>query len=253
MPLLFLGGFGVAASRLGLPDLGLLTAPEMIEAARAIAARVAVPLIVDIDTGFGGVLNVARTVRELEAAGAAGVLIEDQVFPKRCGHFAGKRVVPVSEMLDRLHAALRSRRHDDFIVIARTDARAVEGLDSALERALHYREAGADVCFVEAPRSLEELRLIPQTVPGPHLANMLAGGQTPIVSCDELHEMGYKIAVDPIGSLQTAGAALRDWAVRWMRTGRSAAAAGDMLGFDELKELLGVEDLLRLADELQAR
>ncbi|RMG33128.1 MAG: carboxyvinyl-carboxyphosphonate phosphorylmutase, partial [Planctomycetota bacterium] len=184
VPLLFLGGFGVAASRLGLPDLGLLTAPEMIEAARAIAARVAVPLIVDIDTGFGGVLNVARTVRELEAAGVAGVLIEDQVFPKRCGHFAGKRVVPVPEMLDRLHAALRSRRHDDFIVIARTDARAVEGLDAALERALHYREAGADVCFVEAPRSLEELRLIPQTVPGPHLANMLTGGQTPIVSCD---------------------------------------------------------------------
>src|SRR6516162_10036620 len=157
----FLGGFGTAASLLGLPDVGLLTLTEIADAVRRMAARVEIPVVADGDTGHGDLHNVVRTVREFERAGAAGILLEDQVTPKRCGHFAGKQVIPVAEMVLKLKAALAARTDPDFVIVARTDARAVEGIDGAIERANRYGAAGADVCFIEAPESREELERIP--------------------------------------------------------------------------------------------
>ncbi len=242
--LLFLGGFGASASGFGLPDLGLLGLSEMAEAARRIAAAVSVPLIVDGDTGYGSAANVVRTVQEFERAGAAGMLLEDQVFPKRCGHFAGKAVIPVDEMLTKLQAALDARRDPDFVIIARTDARAIEGLEAALERAHRYAEAGADVCFVEAPQSREELARIGREGRAPQLANMLTGGATPILPADELERLGFKIAVAPIETLSVAGFAVRKLAQAMLKEGRVDQLADDMLSFTELKDVLGVSDWL---------
>src|SRR5215470_11277146 len=160
----FLGGFGTSASLLGLPDIGLITLTEMADAVRRMAQRVRIPVVADGDTGHGDLHNVARTVREFEHAGAAGILLEDQVTPKRCGHFEGKQVIPTEQMLLKLRAALDARRDPDFLIVARTDARAVEGIEAALERANRYGVAGADVCFIEAPQSRQELELIPREV-----------------------------------------------------------------------------------------
>src|SRR5437763_12693129 len=172
----FIGGFGTAASLLGLPDVGLLTLTEMADAVRRMAERVAIPVVADGDTGHGDLHNVARTVREFERAGAAGVLIEDQVTPKRCGHFAGKQVIAADEMVLKLKAALAARTDPDFVLVARTDARAVEGIDGAIARANRYGAAGADVCFIEAPQGHTELEQIPRAVRYPLLVNMLSGG-----------------------------------------------------------------------------
>src|SRR5438477_518391 len=193
----FLGGFGTSASLLGLPDVGLITLPEMADAVQRMAARVAIPVVADGDTGHGDLHNVVRTVQEFERAGAAGILLEDQVTPKRCGHFEGKQIIPAEEMVLKLKAAQSARHDPDFVLIARTDARAVEGIDGALARARKYGAAGADVCFIEAPQSLEELRRIPKEVPHPLLVNMLSGGVTTILPVHELGAMGYKIGVCP--------------------------------------------------------
>src|SRR5262249_19048453 len=172
----FLGGFGASASLLGLPDVGFLTLTEMADAVRRMASRVHIPVVADGDTGHGDLHNVLRTVREFEQAGAAGILLEDQVTPKRCGHFQGKQVIPPAEMVLKLRAALDARRDPDFVLVARTDARAVEGIDGAIERANRYAEAGADVCFIEAPESRQELERIPREIRHPLLVNMLTGG-----------------------------------------------------------------------------
>src|SRR5436190_19153848 len=165
----FLGGFGASASLLGLPDVGYITLTEMADAVRRMAQRVAIPVVADGDTGHGDLHNVVRTVREFERAGAAGILLEDQVTPKRCGHFAGKQVIPAGEMVLKLRAALDARADPDVVIVARTDARAVEGLDGAIDRARRYADAGADVCFIEAPQGRDELELIPQKVRHPLL------------------------------------------------------------------------------------
>lgn len=243
--LLFLGGFGASASGFGLPDLSLLGLAEMTEAARKMIAAVSVPVIVDGDTGHGGIANVIRTVREFERAGAAGMLLEDQVFPKRCGHFTGKQVVPVDEMLAKLDAALQARRDRDFVIIARTDARAVEGLDAAIDRANRYAACGADVCFVEAPQSREELELIARSIAKPQLANMLVGGATPIFSADELAAMGFKIVVSPVESLAITGFAVRELARAMLDHGRVDGLADRMFSFAELKQVLAVDDYLQ--------
>ncbi len=241
--LLFLGGFGVSASVLGIPDVGLTTLTEMTEAVRRMADRLTVPLIADGDTGHGNLQNVARTVRDFERAGAAGLLLEDQVAPKRCGHFAGKQVIPADEMLDKLRVALDTRKDPDFVIIARTDARAVEGLDSAIERANRYGEAGADVCFVEAPESRDEMARIGGEVPFPQLANMLPGGVTPILSAAELGQMSFRIVVDPVATLLATGHVVRTLAQAMLREGRIDQPAVPMMGFDEVKELLGLAEL----------
>ena len=239
--LLFLGGFGVSASVLGIPDVGLTTLTEMTEAVRRMADRLTVPLIADGDTGFGDLQNVARTVRDLERAGASGMLLEDQVAPKRCGHFSGKQVILANEMLDKLKTALDTRADPDFVIIARTDARAVEGLDSAIDRANLYGEAGADMCFVEAPQSADELARVARDVPFLQLANMLPGGVTPILPADELQDLGFNIVVDPVGPLLATGHVMRKLAEAMLDNGRVDHLASQMLGFDEVKQLLGLD------------
>lgn len=244
--MLFLGGFGVSASVFGVPDVGLTTLSEMTEATRRMADRLSVPLIADGDTGHGELHNVARTVRDFERAGASGVLLEDQVAPKRCGHFSGKQVIPAAEMLAKLRVALDTRNDPNFVIIARTDARAVEGIESAIDRANRYGEAGADVCFVEAPQSRDELAKIVNDIPFPHLANMLPGGMTPILSCEELEQLGFKIAVDPVGTLLATGQIVRKLGQIMLREGRVDHLRDDMLGFDEVKEILGLEKISSL-------
>jgi 2-methylisocitrate lyase-like PEP mutase family enzyme len=187
-PAVYVTGAGIANTFLGSPDIGLVSLSELRDHVEAIAGAVALPLIVDADTGFGNPMNVARAVRTLERAGAAAIQLEDQVSPKKCGHFAGKAVIPAGEMVQKIRAAVDARADEATAIIARTDARAIEGLDSALERAAAYQEAGADVLFVEAPQSVAELRDIPQRVPGLHVANMVEGGRTPLLPAAQLPE-----------------------------------------------------------------
>lgn len=204
----YVTGAGVANTFLGSPDLGLLTVTELVAHVDAMAQAVELPLVVDGDTGFGGPLNVARTVRALERAGAAAVQLEDQTFPKRCGHFAGTEVVPVGEMVDKLHAALDAR-DGDLVVVARTDARAPLGLDEACDRANAYREAGADVLFVEAPRTEAEVEEVARRVPGPLLVNLVEGGVTPHLPAERLEELGFAIALHANLALLAALGAMR--------------------------------------------
>jgi 2,3-dimethylmalate lyase len=241
--LLFLGGFGVSASVFGLPDVGLTTMSEMADAVRRMCDRLSVPLIADGDTGYGDLHNVVRTVQSFERAGASGMLLEDQVAPKRCGHFSGKDVIPKEAMHDKLKAALDNRSDDDFVIIARTDARAVEGIDAAIDRANSYAELGADVCFVEAPTSVDELTRIANEIPIPQLANMLPGGATPILSADELQELGYRIMVDPIGTLLATGKIMQRLAEELLNTGRVDSTQTEMLSFDEIKSILGLDEI----------
>jgi 2-methylisocitrate lyase-like PEP mutase family enzyme len=247
----FIGGFGTAASLLGLPDVGLLTLTEMADAVRRMAQRVAIPVVADGDTGHGELHNVVRTVREFESAGAAGILLEDQVTPKRCGHFQGKQVIPAEEMVLKLRAALEARRDPDFVLVARTDARAVEGIEAAIARANCYAAAGADVCFIEAPESREELERIPRQVRHPLLVNMLTGGVTPILSVEELGRLGYKIVVCPIESLLVTAAAVQRLIQSLLTRGRVDELDGSMMSFAEIKQLLGLEEILGLRRELE--
>jgi 2-methylisocitrate lyase-like PEP mutase family enzyme len=244
----FLGGFGTSASLLGLPDVGFITLSEMADAVRRMAQRVDIPVVADGDTGHGDLHNVVRTVREFERAGAAGVLLEDQVAPKRCGHFQGKQIIPTAEMVLKLRAALDARRDADFVLIARTDARAVEGIDGAIERANRYAEAGADVCFIEAPQSRPELERIPREVSRPLLVNMLTGGVTPILAVEELEHLGYKIVVCPIETLLVAGKAIQRVIEALLTTGRADLPESEMMTFAEVKRVLELDNVLSLRD-----
>ncbi|HUY61884.1 MAG TPA: isocitrate lyase/PEP mutase family protein, partial [Candidatus Dormibacteraeota bacterium] len=207
-PAVYMTGFGTAASYLGRPDVGLVTMSEMVDNARRIVQAVATPVIADADTGYGNPINVVRTVRAYEAAGVAGLHLEDQVAPKKCGHMAGKQVIPAAEMVEKIRAAVAARTDPDLVLIARTDARAVEGLDAALDRARRYRDAGADVLFVEAPQSADEIAAVAAAFPDtPLLFNWAEGGKTPPVSLDRLRELGYRIVIFPISTLLAATAA----------------------------------------------
>ena len=249
----FIGGFGTSASLLGLPDVGFLTLTEMADAVRRMAQRVSIPVVADGDTGHGDLHNVVRTVRAFERAGAAGLLLEDQVTPKRCGHFEGKQVIPAAEMVLKLRAALDARRDPDFVLIARTDARAVEGLAGAIERANRYGAAGADVCFIEAPESRAEVEEIPRAVRHPLLVNMLAGGVTPILTVDELGRLGYKIVVCPIESLLVTATAVQRLIRALLTRGRVDLPPEEMMTFAQVKELLGLDEVLGLRERLEKR
>ncbi len=252
VPLLFAGGFGVSASSLGLPDVGLMTLTEMVDAVRRMTDRVSIPIVADGDTGHGDLHNVARTIRQLESAGAAGMLLEDQVHPKRCGHLAGKEIITTDEMVMKLRAAIDARRDTDFVLFARTDALAIDGVDAAIERTNRFFEVGADVCFVEGPTTLEQLRQIPREVPAPLLANMLTGGVTPVVPFAELEQMGYKIAVCPIAGLLATGAAVRRMTEAVLAKGRIDVNPDQLMTFDEVKTLLGVQAALTLRQRLES-
>lgn len=251
--LLFLGGFGTAASLLGLPDLHFLTLSEMADAVRRTTARVSIPVIADGDTGHGDLVHMQRTVREFERAGAAGILIEDQQAPKRCGHFGGKELVSTEEMLLRLRAALDARTDPDFVIIGRTDARAVHGLDDAIDRANRFLEEGVDVAFVEAPETEAELQRVAREVRGPQLLNLLTGGKTPILSLPDAEALGFKIAVAPIESLLVTARAVTGLCRTLLETGRvDHLAPAHMATFAEVKEALGLESLLGLRERLGA-
>ena len=245
----FLGGFGASASLRGLPDLSFLGLDEMAAAVKHMAQRISIPLIADGDTGYGGPAEVGNCIRAFEEAGAAGILLEDQVFPKRCGHFDGNAVIPAGEMVTKLEAALGARSDDDFVIFARTDARQGEGIDSAIDRVNRYCAAGADVAFVEAPQSKEELAQIASRVHYPKFANMLSFGKTPLLEAAELEKMGFKFVVAPIETLLVSAKAIEQLADTFLRTGSSEPHNDSMMSFDELKEVLELEKYLRLRAE----
>ena len=210
---LYMTGSGVTASLTGMPDVGILTMTEMVNQARNIVNAIDLPLICDADNGYGNPINVIRTVKEYERAGVAGIHIEDQVAPKKCGHFEGKQIIPAQEMVKKLEAALHAREHDDFFIIARTDARSVAGLDEALKRAQLYKEAGVDMIFVEAPQSVDELKKIAETLSDiPLMVNMVEGGKTPVLPFDDFQQMGYKIVLYPTSSIRAVAKTLQDLA-----------------------------------------
>lgn len=233
----YLTGAGLTNASLGMPDLGLVTLSELADATARLADSCELPLIVDMDTGFGNALNVHRSVRILERMGACALQIEDQVFPKKCGHFDGKQVVPLGEMLGKVKAALDSRQDENLLVIARTDCRSTQGLDAAIERALAMREAGADVTFVEAPVSAEEMRRI-AALEGPQVANIVFGGRTPLVGQEELRGMGFALVLYANAALQAAMRATQDVLTRLRDAGSLAGAEALMVDFEERQRLL---------------
>ncbi len=249
--LLFVSGFAVAGTQLGEPDFGLLTQTEVIEAARRVVRAVRVPVIVDGDTGHGGPLNVQRLVRELVAMGAAGMLLEDQVWPKRCGHMQGKEVIRAEEHVQKIHAAVEARADARFTILGRTDARAPLGLDEAIRRGRMYREAGADLIFVEAPQSREELARIGREVPGPLMANMVEGGKTPILDRAELRSLGFEYVVYPLTGLLAASRALERAFGELARTGVSADETATKMGFDEFTALVGLDEKYTTAERFK--
>lgn len=240
----FLSGYCLSATRLAEPDFGLVTQTEVIEIATRIRNAVDAPLIVDIDTGYGNAFNVERTVNELLRIGAAGCFLEDQVWPKRCGHMESKRVVPLEEYLPKLRAALRTRGSAPFHVTARTDARAAEGIDEAIRRARAFADAGADAVFVEAPQSLDEMARIRDAVPRavPLVANMVEHGKTPLRSVKELATAGYQIVAFPVSTLLAATRTMERVFSTLVRDGSSAACAADMLSFAEMNTLVGLDE-----------
>src|SRR5262245_956659 len=247
----FLSGYCLSATRLGEPDIGLVTATEVVDTARRIARTIEIPLIVDIDTGYGNVFNVERTVGELLQIGAAGCFLEDQVWPKRCGHMRGKRVVPLDEYLPKLRAALRLAEGTGFHVTARTDARAVDGLDDAIRRARAFADAGAHAVFVEAPGTIEEMTTVRGALPSEVVlvANMVEGGRTPLRTVDALAAAGYRLLVFPVAGLLAQTRALERVYAALVRDGTAAAEAAHMLGFDEMNTLLGLDERYRREEE----
>jgi 2-methylisocitrate lyase-like PEP mutase family enzyme len=244
---LFVSGYALSATRLAEPDFGVLTQTEVLDAAARISAAVDVPVVVDADTGYGDPFNVERTVRELVRCGAAGCFLEDQVWPKRCGHLEGKRVVPLDEYLPRLRAALAARADAPFHITARTDARTVLGLDEAIRRARAFAEAGADAVFVEAPESIEEMARIRAALPPAVIlvANMVEGGKTPVRTVVELGAAGYRLVVHPLSGLLAATRALQDAYGVLGASGTTRPVADRLLGFAEMNVLLGVDERLR--------
>jgi carboxyvinyl-carboxyphosphonate phosphorylmutase len=250
----YMTGFGSAASRLGQPDVGLLTLPEMVDNAHRIAQAVGIPVIADADTGYGNALNVIRTVREYEAAGVAAIHLEDQVMPKKCGHIEGKALIAADEMAAKVAAAVEARRSEEFLIIARTDARAVEGLEAALERASRYRDAGADALFVEAPQSAEEIEAVARAFPDvPLLFNYAEGGKTPPVSYDLLREHGFSLVIFPLSILLATTVAVRSVLAQIKADGSPINALSSLLPFEEFLELIGLPEVRELEQRFAER
>lgn len=246
---MFTTGFGFSASMLGQPDFGLLTMSETMERVRQICATVSVPVVADMDTGYGNPLNVQRTVRECIAAGAGGLILEDQQWPKKCGHFEGKKVIPAEEHAAKIRAAADARRDSGLVIIARTDARAPLGLDEAIRRGRMYRDAGADVVFVEAPQSVDELRAVKAAIPDvPLFANMVEGGKTPLLRHDELQALGYKMVVFPLSALLAAAKAIEAVLTELHENNTTAGMIDSLTPFHEFERIVGVPEL-RAAEE----
>ena len=238
---LYMTGYGVVASHLGLPDAGLATYTDMVGRVSQICALTQTPLIADADTGYGGLLNVAHTVRGYSAAGAAALQIEDQEFPKKCGHTPGRRVIPCADMVKKIRVAVEARGDGDILIIARTDARTAHGLDDALRRAEAYAKAGADILFVESPESEQEMEKIGKSFNLPLLANMVDGGKTPVLSAQRLTELGYKIAIFPATGFLAAGAALESVYRTLRDEGSSVNVKAPLSDFADFTKLMGFQ------------
>jgi carboxyvinyl-carboxyphosphonate phosphorylmutase len=249
---MFQTGYGSAASLLGMPDFGFLNAGENIENARRIIRSVSLPVIIDVDTGYGNPLTVWKIVNDLVAYGAAGIFLEDQIWPKRCGHMRGKDVIGVDEYIQKLRAAVTASENKNFVIVARTDARAPLGFDEAIERGRLYRKEGADVVFVEAPQSEDELREIPKKIDAPLLANMIENGVTPTFSADELKSMGYSMVVFPLSGLYGAAYAMKKIFSQLKRTGSTKDSNHMMLDFNEFNDLVELPRFLQMEKKYQS-
>ncbi|HEX7032283.1 MAG TPA: isocitrate lyase/PEP mutase family protein [Nitrososphaera sp.] len=243
---MFQTGYGSSATLLGMPDFGFLNAGETVENARRIIRAVNVPVLVDADTGYGNPLNVWRLVQDLESLGAAGIFLEDQVWPKRCGHMVGKDVIPKDDYLPKLKAAIEARKSKDFIIVARTDARAPMGLEEAIERGKAYKKAGADVIFVEAPRSVEELKRVANEIDAPLVANMIEDGVTPTMPAEELLKIGYRIAVFPLSALYSATYAIREVLTELKKTGETKLTRKMMVTFKDFNQFVDLDKYMDL-------
>ena len=247
-----MGGYLATAVTMARPDIGLMTMTEMVTQLRHICAVTNIPVIGDADNGHGNVLNVIRTIQEMENAGAAGVVLEDQVMPKRCGHMAGKKVIPMEEHVQKIRAAVYARQDPDFIIIGRTDARQAHGIEDAIARGKAYAEAGADVIFVEAQENMEELERVPKEINGvPLVVNMIEGGRTPLLSKDELGKMGYQVIFYNLGSLYSQTKAIQDYCEYVIAHGTSAGFTGPMVNFDEFNRIVGLPELRELEEKFK--
>jgi 2,3-dimethylmalate lyase len=239
---IFITGYSLSATLLGEPDFGLLTQTEVVAAAQRICAVVETPVIVDADTGYGNAVNVMRTVQDLMRAGAAGMFLEDQVWPKRCGHMKGKQVIPLDEQLKKLKAAIEAKSNNDFFIVARTDSRQALGLSEAIARGKAFREVGADAVFIEAPETKEEMREIAKQVPGPLVANMLERGVTPLMGPKELHDLGFDLVVWPLAPLYSVAKSLTDVYTTLRREGSTVSILDRLMPFDEFNQIVGLND-----------
>jgi len=239
---IFITGYSLSATLLGEPDFGLLTQSEVVGAAQRICAVVDTPVIVDADTGYGNAINVMRTVQDLIRAGAAGMFLEDQVWPKRCGHMKGKQVIALDEQLKKLRAAVEAKQGGDFFIVARTDSRQALGLTEGIARGLAFKEAGADAVFIEAPESKEEMKEIAHQVPGPLVANMLERGVTPLMGPKELKELGFDLIVWPLAPLYSAAQSLTEVYTTLRRDGSTLAILDRLMPFDDFNRIVGLEE-----------
>ncbi len=243
---MFQTGYGTSATLFGMPDYGFIGATETLDNARRICRAVSVPVIVDSDTGYGNALSVWKLVRELESAGASGIFLEDQRWPKRCGHMKGKEVITQEEYTEKLGAAVDARQSKNFIIVARTDARATEGLNAAIERGIQNKKTGADAIFIEAPRSLEEMKIIGKSINAPLVANMIEGGATPISSAETLHRLGFKIILYPLSVLFANTFATMNILKELKKTGTTAKFKQKVVNFDQFNDLVELPKFQKL-------
>jgi len=235
---MFQTGYGTSATLFGMPDYGFIGATETVDNARRICRAVSVPVIVDSDTGYGNALSVWKLVKELESAGASGIFLEDQKWPKRCGHMQGKEVISQEEYTEKLGAAIDARENKNFIIVARTDARATEGLDAAIERGIKNKKTGADAIFIEAPRSIDEMKIIGKSIKAPLVANMIEGGATPLNSSEMLNKMGFKIILYPLSVLFANTFATMSILKELKKTGNTAKFKQKIVNFDQFNDLV---------------
>ena len=249
----YLSGASIAYTRFGRSDVGLVSVSEVHDTLAAVTDRIKIPIIVDADTGFGNALNVQRTIRNFERAGAAAIQIEDQSFPKRCGHLDGKVLIKTDEMVGKVKAAVDARKTSDTLIIARTDARAVEGLQEAIDRAHIYEEAGADILFIEAPRSVDELKRIRKSfhLNTPLLANMVEGGKTPVKNADDLKSIGFNIVIFPGGAVRAATFQLQEYYAGLLENGSNTEFSKRMHDFDSLNAVIGTPELLSIGKKYE--
>ncbi len=245
----YMTGYGQAASHLGMPDVGLLTMNEMVERAANFASALDIPVIADGDTGFGNAVNVMRTVRLYEKAGVAAIQLEDQVAPKKCGHMTGRQVVSIEEMVGKIKAAAEARQNPDLVIIARTDARTVLGIEEAIRRGRAYEEAGADVVFIESPETVDEMKEITSTFNVPVLANMVEGGRTPLLSAQELEDLGYHIVIFPTSSTYITAQAVKNLMEELRKTGTTQNILRQMISFTEFNKLIGLAEIRELENK----